>query len=62
MLIYNTSGTGTGSDYDARSHTTRCQIQLIETVNSNDGPEEPTSGPSPQGQSNKGNCSYFGTP
>ncbi|KAJ8277155.1 hypothetical protein GJAV_G00072040 [Gymnothorax javanicus] len=53
----NDSGTGTGSDYDvARSHTPRRlrQTQQIEADGSNDGPEEPTPGPSPHGQSNKG--------
>eukprot|EP00066_Takifugu_rubripes_P028317 XP_011617583.1 PREDICTED: uncharacterized protein LOC105418761 [Takifugu rubripes] len=50
-------GTGTGSGYGAaRSHTPRssCQTRHIEADGSNDGPEEPTTGPSPQGQSYKG--------
>lgn len=34
----------------------------IKLSSSNDGPEEPTPGPGPQEQSNKGNCSYFGKP
>lgn len=36
--------------------------QQAETDGSNDGPEEPTPGPSHQGQSKKGTCPNFGTP
>ncbi|XP_056885686.1 uncharacterized protein LOC130524010 [Takifugu flavidus] len=46
------SGSGSGT---ARSHTPRSSCRTRhEADGSNDGPEEPTTGPSPQGQSYKG--------